>query len=129
MEKEPAITPKAIQNIDPITGELNQSPKPVFKKNGQFAKGNGTNFNNKKEPVEQFRKLIRQKMTDEKWNKILDVVFTMAEKGNIKAIQYLTEYSIGKPTQTVNSTISTISPEEQRQRLDELLGLDEEETK
>lgn len=44
-----------------------------------------------------------------------------------KAAQYLLDRRHGKAKQTIDSTVITTTPEEQRARLDEMLGIDREE--
>ena len=68
------------------------------KQNGQFARGNGGGPGRPKRPTEiSYFVRLSDKMTMDRWDKIIDTAITAAENGDKAARQWLSEYLMGAP--------------------------------
>lgn len=94
--------------------------------NGNFAKGNkmgGTN------PfigtINQIRKWMFETIKKGDWEEIRDALLKESKAGNIKAMQLLFSYVLGKPVQNIDMNMVTtqIAPEEAQKRLKTFFGL------
>ena len=49
----------------------------------------------------EYKKLLRESVTPEDFKRLLEVVKSKAFEGDIKAIQLLLDYTLGRPTQSI----------------------------
>ncbi len=117
-----AVTPKLMMDRPGLLSD----PKNPNGVNGRFGKGNKYGGPKPLTALDDFRNVLRNKMTIEKWEALIDTVIAMSERGNLKAIEYLTDHSVGKPIATIHSINQTLDPVEIKQKLDEFLGINRE---
>jgi len=103
-------------------GDVPKTHKP----NGQFAKGNklgkGNPFGRE---TAQLRAYLFGNISQGDWDAVHKALVDKAKEGDVKALNLLFSYTLGKPVQQmdVNVTQSNISPEEAKQRISRFFGL------
>jgi hypothetical protein len=82
--------------------------------NGRFVNGHAkTGGRSTKEREERYFEIAKTTISFDRFERIIDKLGTMAEKGNLGAAKLLLEYLIGSPKQSVDITSKgeSISPE------------------
>ena len=109
-------------------GDASDAPKTpkTHKPNGQFAKGNkcgkGNPFGRE---TAQLRAYLFGNISQGDWDAVHKALVDKAKEGDVKALNLLFSYTLGKPVQQmdVNVTQSNISPEEAKERIARFFSL------
>lgn len=94
---------------------------------GKFTKNNKCGRGNPfiKE-VNNLRRFLFQEIRKDDWESVKKALIKAAQSGDMKAMNLLLSYACGKPIQLIdiNSTVTSVSPEEGKKRIAAFFGLD-----